>query len=788
MKEKTVDLIALAKYSYLSYAKEVIGSRAFADVRDGLKPVQRKVLYAMNEIGLSPEKPYKKCARIVGDVLGKYHPHGDSSVYGALVKMAQDFYKRYPLVDGHGNFGTTDDSEAAMRYCLIGNTLVATNLGYIPFKNIVADSETQSETDIHVAVESGSGAINVASKFFNCGEHPTFTLELDYGYRLTGTANHPILTLKKFKKNGKPVIQWKTIGELKPGDIALLKKDSRVEAVTNDYYLYCSEKQINRELSHEGCELPNCVLIAPKAAQSVFLRTLFSHFGKGIHDGIENYVHLTVKSEALARQVQTLLLQWGILSEIRQDEKNWMLNIQGYYSYLFGVFIGYPKGKNFKPLTECAHRISLYKDLGVDQHRDYFYIPVKSITPAGNQNVYSIRVDSDCHSFVANGFVNHNTESRLTANAMTMLEDIEKNTVNWVYNYDNSIMEPDVLPAKFPNLLVNGTIGIAVGMASDIPPHNLGEVCDGIVACIDNKKIKDAEILNYIKGPDFPTGGIVDPEGLEKCMSTGEGSVKLRSKVSVEETEKRNLLIITEIPYQVSISSLIEKVAKVAIEREIKDILAVRDESSKDGMRIVIELDRNADIKSILEILYLKTDLQINYGYNQKALVNGKALTLSTKDMIMEYIKYRCEIVKRRTEYLLAKAERRAHILEGLIKALDIIDEIYQIVRKSKAPKEEIIKTFKFSPEQAQAILDLKLLQLTKMEVVKLEKERADLLKQIAIYTKTLSSDKNLLKEVRAEVVDLRKTTDERRTEVKSFDKIRLPKSTKLTKSRKGTK
>ena len=420
--------------SFIDYAKEVIEERALPDVRDGLKPVQRRILYTMYRSGFTPDKPFRKSAATVGEVLKNLHPHGDASVYNALVKMAQTFNRRYPLVEGHGNFGTIDDSPAAMRY----------------------------------------------------------------------------------------------------------------------------------------------------------------------------------------------------------------------------------------------------------------------------------------------------TESRLSSIAMQMLEDIDKEVIKWRDNYDDTMKEPEVLPSMIPNLIVNGGSGIAVGVASNIPPHNLGEVVDAICAYIKNPKITTRELMKYIKGPDFPTGGIVSPEGLLECYETGTGTAMVRGKVIIEELPNdKKLLVITEIPYKVSKENLISRIAKVIEKECANDVKEIWDESNKSGIRIILEVNNGVDVEKLLEKIYQKTPLQINFNYNLVALVDSKPRLLSLKEIIKEFVNHRKEVVERRTNYELTKAKNRVHILEGLIKAFDNVDEIIHIIRKSKnvtEARKSLIKATGLSIAQVQAILDLRLQRLARLEVEGLQK------------------------------------------------------------------
>lgn len=478
------------KKSYLDYAMSVIVSRALPDVRDGLKPVHRRILYAMNELGLSPDKQYRKSARVVGDVLGKYHPHGDSSVYGAMVRLAQDFNTRYTLVDGHGNFGSVDgDSPAAMRY----------------------------------------------------------------------------------------------------------------------------------------------------------------------------------------------------------------------------------------------------------------------------------------------------TEVKMTKLAIEMLRDINKETVDFRPNFDETLQEPVVLPSRFPNLLVNGSAGIAVGMATNIPPHNLGEIIDGIVMMIDNPDVNIESLMKVIKGPDFPTGAmIMGKEGIRNAYRTGRGRIVVRAKTEIEETIKgRNRIIVTELPYQVNKAILIEKIAEYVRDKKIEGISDLRDESDREGMRIVIELKRDANPNIVLNNLYKHTQLQDTFGVIMLALVNDEPKVLNLRDILYYYLEYQKEIIVRRTQYDLKKAEERAHILEGLRIALDHIDEVINIIRSSKdedIAKERLMTSFGLSEKQSQAILDMKLRRLTGLEREKLDEEYEQLIKEINKFREILANERLIYQIIKDELLEIKeKYGDHRRTKIMpSADEIEL--------------
>ena len=469
------------KASYLDYSMSVIVSRALPDVRDGLKPVHRRILFAMSELGMTSDKPFKKSARIVGEVLGKYHPHGDTAVYNSMVRMAQDFNTRYMLIDGHGNFGSIDgDSAAAMRYT-----------------------------------------------------------------------------------------------------------EARMSKVTNE-----------------------------------------------------------------------------------------------------------------------------------------------------------------------------------------LLEDIGKDTINFRKNFDESLDEPEVLPAKLPNLLLNGTTGIAVGMATNIPPHNLAELCDGINALIDNENITTEELIEHIKGPDFPTGAIINGrQGIYDAYNTGRGKIKVMGKADIVTNKSgKASIVISEIPYQVNKAKLIEKIAELARQKKITGITDLRDESDRDGIRIVIEIKKGEEPELILNRLYKYTDLQTTFGVIMLALVNNIPKVLTLKQILKKYIEHRLEVITRRTQYDLDKAKRRAHILEGFRIALDNIDDIISLIKSSKDAKEAIaalMKQYNFTEIQAKAILDMRLQRLTGLERDKIEQEYSELIALIDELQSILNSEDKKYKIIKTEIIELKtKYADKRRTQI----------------------
>ena len=473
------------KKSFISYAMAVIVSRALPDVRDGFKPVHRRIIYAMTELGVTPDKPHRKSARIVGDVLGKYHPHGDSAVYDSMVRMAQSFSMRYLLVDGQGNFGSVDgDDPAAMRY----------------------------------------------------------------------------------------------------------------------------------------------------------------------------------------------------------------------------------------------------------------------------------------------------TEARMSKICLELTRDLDKETVDFYPNFDETLMQPEVLPSRFPNLLVNGSSGIAVGMATNIPPHNLGEVIDGVCHMIDHPDCTVEDLMQFIKGPDFPTGAVIlGKSGIHEAYRTGKGRIIVRAKTDIEPMGNgRDRIVVTEIPYMVNKARLVEKIAELVHEKRLEGVSDIRDESDRRGMRIVIELKKDVNANVVLNFLYKHTQLQDTFGAIMLALVNGEPKYLSLREMIRHYIDHQKDVIVRRTRYDLNKAEARAHILEGLLIALDHIDEVIALIRASRTDAEArdgLMSRFGLTEKQATAILDMRLRRLTGLERDKIEAEYQELLKQIEYFRAVLANERMVLDIIKTEITDIRnRFADERRTEITALD------------------
>ena len=916
------------KDSYLDYAMSVIVGRALPDVRDGLKPVHRRILYAMWDMGLRSNAKLRKSATVVGETLGKYHPHGDMAVYDTLVRLAQDFSMRYPLIQGQGNFGSIDgDAAAAMRYCVSGDTLIVTENGLVPIKEV-----SQGEEDVKFKVLSREKTINNASKWFDSGQHPIIKITTKSGLSLRGSYNHPILIWNKDFAANQPNFRWKLLSQIKEGDVAVIDRTSDMlwpqEEVSlkrywPNHFGRRTEKKIlpeklNKELAFilgalisegtvkqdeiEFCNsdkefiyqfekkwknvFPDCrlhkflrkpnsfgrksyftleihsryvveflrntglapaksaqktmpalILQSPKPVAAAFLQACFEGDGSISYSGKMTELSYISTSPAFIEQLHIILLRLGLFPARRFDRWRNMhkLYLRGLKNYsVFENQIGFACSAKTEKLRKAINRISkdysqndfipFFSDFvrtSLDKNGDfkvrefaikhnfdrysnmeqncsqvmlavrpslknniqsifeslisnnYLFDPIVEKETRKKETVYSLRVDSECHSFVGNGFINHNTECRLTPLAEEMLADIDKDTVNWVDNYDGTRQEPTVLPAKLPQLLLNGSLGIAVGMATSIPPHNLTELVDGLVHLIDHPKATSEDLLKFIKGPDFPTGGaIYDRSAVTQAYSTGKGPVINRGIAKVEETKKGNFyILITEIPYQVNKAVLLEKIAELVKEKKLEGIKDIRDESSREGLRVVIELKSEAYPQKILNRLYKLTDLQKTFHLNLLALVDGlQPQVLSLKDILAQYIIHRKEVVTRRTQFDLTRAKERAHILEGIKKALDHIDAIISTIKKS-GTKEEAHKNlcarFKFSDAQASAILEMKLQTLAGLERQKIEDELKEKIKLIKELEAILKDARKVLDVIQKELLAIKeKYGDERKTKV----------------------
>jgi DNA gyrase subunit A len=893
--------------SYLDYAMSVIVGRALPDVRDGLKPVHRRVLYAMHDLGLQPTRAYRKSAFIVGEVMGKYHPHGDTAIYDTLARMAQDFSLRYMLVDGQGNFGSIDDDPpAAMRYCVTGETRVATPSGTVRIDSVVPGAEPNSDTEIETEVLDRLGRPVPASRFFHSGDHPTLRLRTAQGHELTGTHNHPVLCLVDMA--GVPLLLWKLLEEIRPGDRVLISRTPRAagkplsknesslallagafisegwisasragfnnvdkaffDQVITAYDVvvggrrYVSSREIasgsliyeldiqnltdflNSPLAEltgtaRAKKVPEFVWRSSPGFKRAFLCSLFT--GDGSSSRLpRNTIQISYStySEQLARDVQLLLLETGVVSRICRYEKGEFKVVISNRrdARLFSANVGFLGKKQEKlerdlaaiPETSRAlsrdhvpfmadyiraesgsrwtdrdwlqrhnvDRIERWEQGGTaileriesrEVHDvvaplvtgDYFYAEVESVVDAGIRPVYSVRVESEDHSFLTNGFVSHNTEARLARLSTEMLRDIEAETVEWGPNYDESQREPLVLPARFPNLLVNGAAGIAVGMATNIPPHNLSEAIGAVKAYIANPGIDLAGLMEHVKGPDFPGGGLMSAEGIRDAYASGRASIRVRARAHVEPLKGgRDAIVVTELPFMVKKGGeggLITKIADLVRDKKITGVSDLRDESDRSGMRLVIETKRGGDPPEVvLNQLYKRTSMQTTFGVNMVALVDGVPRTLSLKELVEHYVSHQREVVIRRTQHELRRAEARAHILEGLLIALDNLDAVIELIRGSAdtdVAKAGLVERFELSEEQAQAILDMRLARLTALESGKVREEHEELVKRIAELRAILGDPARIDALIVEELDEVdRRYGDERRTEITHFE------------------
>ncbi|AYE93442.1 DNA gyrase subunit A [Mycobacterium paragordonae] len=676
-----VDIQQEMQRSYIDYAMSVIVGRALPEVRDGLKPVHRRVLYAMYDSGFRPDRSHAKSARSVAETMGNYHPHGDASIYDTLVRMAQPWSLRYPLVDGQGNFGSPgNDPPAAMRYCVTGDASVALPEGRsVPIADVVPDAKANSDNAIDLKVLDRHGAPVVADRLFHSGEHPVFTVRTVEGHEVTGTANHPLLCLVNF--GGVPTLLWKLIEEIRPGDCAVMNA------------AYVADTQASPRMAVAAEDVP------------------------GLEDFLRAY-----ENDADASAIAT-------------------------------------------DLTDGR----------------FYYAKVASVTEAGVQPVYSLRVDTDDHAFLTNGFVSHNTEARLTPLAMEMLREIDEETVDFIPNYDGRVQEPTVLPSRFPNLLANGSGGIAVGMATNIPPHNLRELAEAVFWCLENYDADEeatlTAVMERVKGPDFPTSGlIVGSQGISDAYKTGRGSIRMRGVVEVEEDSRgRTSLVITELPYQVNHDNFITSIAEQVRDGRLAGISNIEDQSSdRVGLRIVVEIKRDAVAKVVLNNLYKHTQLQTSFGANMLSIVDGVPRTLRLDQMIRYYVEHQLDVIVRRTTYRLRKANERAHILRGLVKALDALDEVIALIRASETvdiARQGLIELLDIDEIQAQAILDMQLRRLAALERQRIVDDLAKIEAEIADLEDILAKperQRGIVRDELGEIVE--KHGDDRRTRIIAAD------------------
>ena len=807
--------------SFLEYAYSVIYARAIPDARDGLKPVQRRILYTMAEMGLRPDRGHVKCARVVGEVMGRLHPHGDSAIYEAMVRMAQVWSMRVPLVDGHGNFGSQDDGPAAYRYCVPGRTRVRLADGRtLPIEQI-APVEPSSDADIDIEVLDRDGKPVHASRAFHSGTHPVLRVETTSGHRLEGTANHPVLTESGWRRLDELVVgehlvlaqhAWTTalptsqeaqvglllgawvVGGWDGHDSAGYSTDdcdyfSRVLGAFDEYVGVHRRTghRHTRRLEREICELevtgldrldesvlggvagvaderrrvPQLVWAGGPGLKRSFLSALF--------DGTATLqtpaaggprLGLTLASPQLLRDVQELLTEFGIHAHLTRTQRaGRRLVVRGRRELAaFAERIGLQ--------TSLAAQVAAVLDASARPAAPtapggWRLVPVARVTPGPAQPVFSLRVDSDDHSFLAGGFVHHNTEARLAEPAMLLTTSIDEDVVDMVPNYDGRETQPGVLPAAYPNLLVNGASGIAVGMATNMAPHNLGEVVAAARHLIDHPDATLDQLMRFVPGPDLPTGGkIVGLDGIRDAYATGRGTFRTRASVRVENvTARKKALVVTELPYTVGPEQVREKIAQLVRAKKLQGILDVEDYTDRaSGLRLVIEIKSGFVPEAVLEHLYRLTPLQTTFGINNVALVDGQPRTLGLKELLDVYLQHRFEVVRRRSQFRRQRRLDRLHLVDGLLVALLDIDEVIAVIRSSDdaaAAKSRLMSIFDLSETQAQYILDTPLRRLTKFDRLSLESEADDLRAEIARLTEILDDEAALRRLVSEELADV---------------------------------
>ncbi|GAB3565079.1 hypothetical protein GCM10027445_10000 [Amycolatopsis endophytica] len=897
--------------SYLEYAYSVIHSRALPDARDGLKPVHRRILYSMNEAGYRPNHAYVKSSRVVGDVMGRYHPHGDTAIYDAMVRLAQDFSMNAPLIDGHGNFGSPDDGPAASRYCVVGDTRIRLADGSSPRIADVVNLPADSEEDADFEVLDKDGKSVRVSKVFNSGVHPTIRMTTASGYSLRGSENHLVLCLEA--PMGVPLFQWRRLDEVRPGTVVCVARNSWMQVVptareymlgvltgawvsegwanetragfnnTDEHFFgevlhaydqvvggsrYVSARHTRRDrklvheldiqhyaggmaafrasplaelIGHQARDkfVPECVWNGGWGVKRAFLMALFEGDGgpRVAKDGFT--VQYSTYSERLAVEVQELLAEFGVVAARRSYTRasgsvehrlvvSGLRNVRAFVErvgflktkqakvgellkravvrphrlsrdrvpfvadYVRGALDFDRRGSGRKWLskhnfdrmerweTERLRIIDRIKDTEVlatvlpIMDSGYRFEEVTEATQADPAEVYSVRVDSEDHSFLAGGFVNHNTEARMSPEAMLLVGELGEETVDFRPNYDGSLQEPSVLPAAYPNLLVNGTSGIAVGMATNMIPHNMGEVIAAARWLINHPGATLDKLMEFVPGPDLPTGGmLLGLDEVRKAYETGRGVVRMRAKVEtgpLAGSRGRQAITVTELPYGVGPEKVIEKITEeVNKSKRLTGIADVKDLTDREnGTRLVIECKVGVNPQPLLADLYRLTPLEQSFGINNLVLVDGQPQTLGLKQLLEVFLDHRYEVVTRRTKYRRRKREERLHLVEGLLIALLDIDKVIRLIRNSDdaaQAKDGLMKRFKLSEIQATYILDTPLRRLTKYDKLELEDEQEKLRAEIAELSRILDDDRELKKVVSAELSKIAKDFQtERRT------------------------
>ena len=858
--------------SYLDYAMSVIVARALPDIRDGLKPVHRRVMWAMWDSGNTAQSKFRKSANVVGETMGKYHPHGDASIYDTLVRLAQEFSMRYPLVWGQGNFGCfTKDTkvkladgrdlsfEELVEEDQVGKknfTYTVNNLGLIAIAEVEHPRLTRKDAKIiKVTLDSGQSV--------RCTPDHRFMLK-DGSYKEARclTSQDSLMPLyqklsekeDRFNREGYILVYQPKKDEWVPAhhladNYNLTKGTYRISAgrvrhhmdfnkLNNSplnirrvgwqehwqiHYQHASEQHRDPVYREKVAKGRQAYWANPanrgKKAQEISRRNVENwklpqyraRMREFLSEANKKYIteHPEKRKEFSARATKTLKRLWQdpayralFHEKIIKGNQNHTTNRTGRLKFLkiAGVAIQespilnretyeqarrkvYPYGA--APLWETGLAKYFASDPDLARQAVSKNHKIVLIEDAGHEDVYDLTVGGTHNFALADGVFVHNsidgdsaaamryTEARLARISDEMLGDIDKETVDWAPNYDATREEPKVLPAKLPNLILNGSLGIAVGMATSIPPHNLKEVSAAILHLADHPDASHDELMDFVQGPDFPTGGVIfDKKAIREAYASGRGGILCRAKADVEERKNRQFdIIITEIPYQVNKSELIKRIAELVQEKKVEGIRDVRDESDREGLRIVIELKNDVPPQKILNQLYKHTDLQKDFHLNMIALVDGiNPRLLSLKEILVAYLDHRKIIVRRRTEFDLKKAEERAHILQGLSKALDAIDRVIATIKKSKSREDahqNLVKQFKLSDVQATAILEMRLQTLAALERQKIEDELKEKLALIKDLQLVLKSPAKVLQVVKTELKELtERYGDERRTQV----------------------
>ncbi len=737
------------KTAYINYAMSVIVGRALPDIRDGLKPVHRRILFGMQDLSIFHNKPFKKCARIVGHVLGTMHPHGDMAVYDALVRMAQDFSLRYPLVKGQGNFG-----------CFTIDTKVKLADGRdVAFGQLVKEHQ-QGKRNFTYTVNN-NGFIEIAEI-----KNPRLTKKsqrimkvvLDNGEEIKCTLDHRFML-----KNGKykAASSLNSSDSLMPLNIRLSTKDDTPKLPLVGYHLVHQPKTSEWMGSHllaDEWNIKKGIYEMSSGERNPFLMNQIAAKAKISLEKkwkTPSYKERVMRTKVLG-YVNTLSKKHSKITPLIYEEErssNWIPHLDSALKYF----------TDFAEMVEAAkvynHKINHIKILNE-------YCDVYDLTVEGTHN-FALAAGVFVHNSVDGDSAAsmRYTEAKLNKLAEEMLKDIEKNTVNFRDNFDGSLQEPEVLPSALPNLLVNGSSGIAVGMATNIPPHNISEVCEGIIAVIDNPALSISELMQIIPAPDFPTGGeVLCGAGLLHAYAKGRGKIHIKAVTKIENDQ----IIVTEIPYQVNKAELIEQIANLVKDKRIQGIRNINDESDREGMRVVIDLKRDTDAQVVLNQLFTYSRLKVSFGINMLSLVENQPRVLGLREMVDLHIRHRKNVIIRRTQFDLEQAEKRVHVLEGLLIALNNVDEVVAGIKRSRTVEEArdfLMGRYSLTEIQAKAILDLRLQKLASLEQEKIRQEHQELLGNIQTYRGILGSEQRVLSLIKDELTELKtKYGDSRRS------------------------